>query len=139
MIKKSTVIKNKSMLFSIGVGIVGAMIVSILLTIVQANFVLNGKIKEEMTASILFFVRLLSVMIGSLLGTGLYKQKHLQIIGVTSLVYMIILVGTGIIFFDDSFKGFWGGLISVILGGLITYGIRMKLFQKPKHKVRYNR
>ncbi len=121
------------------IGIAVAVIISVVLTALTAHFVLNEKVGESSVSLILFVVRFLSAGIGGLVGTSLSKEKLLPVIGVITGGYLLVLLATGIIFFDGSFHQFGSGLISVLSGGAGAGAIRLKPAKNKSRGVRVGR
>ena len=121
--KKSTTGRTNTSAIAIGVAI--AILLSALLTAGVTSLVLKGSLRESVAGAVVFLIRGLSVLAGALVAGGIKKGKYLQITGFTALGYMVILLGLGIALYDGSF---FGGVISVLLGGAVALLIQ----QRPK-------
>ena len=115
------------------IGIAAATLVSIVLTLLAANLVLNGKVGESGNGWIVFLTRILSVVLGGLIGTSLSKEKMLPTISVIAVGYLLVLLAVGIVFFNGSFHKFGSGLLSVLIGGAIVCLLKLTQ-QKNKNK-----
>lgn len=124
--KKSTTGRTNTSAIAIGVAI--AILLSALLTAGVTSLVLKGSLRESVAGAVVFLIRGLSVLAGALVAGGIKKGKYLQITGFTALGYMVILLGLGIALYDGSFRSFFGGVISVLLGGAVALLIQ----QRPK-------
>lgn len=109
-------------------GVIIASLISVLLTALVTNFILNGHLREKNTTAIIFVIRTISLLIGALIGASLLKQNYLKIVGLITAGYLIIMIGTGIVFFDESFKNFLLGVASVLIGGIAA----LIILQTPK-------
>lgn len=122
----------------ITIGTVIAAAISFLLSMGLTSLIAKGSISESSPGVYIFIIRSLSVLAGCLLATWIVKEKNLQIIGIVSCLYLLILLGVGIIMYDGSFHNFGLGLLSVILGGGIACIIKLipqkKKYHLPKFK-----
>lgn len=122
----------------ITIGTVVAAAISFVLSMVLTSLITKGGISESSPGVYIFIIRSLSVLAGCLLATWIVKEKNLQIIGIVSCLYLLILLGVGIIMYDGSFHNFGLGLLSVILGGGIACIIKLipqkKKYHLPKIK-----
>lgn len=121
------------------IGGVIAIIISIGISMLAANLLLNGRIGETAVGILTFVARLLSVVLGCLIGTNLHKEKCIQTVAVICAVYLIVLIAMGIILFDGSFHQFGAGLLSVIAGGAIACLIKLRPKKNKNHAVRVHR
>ena len=112
-----------------------SLIISLLVTGWMTSLALNGRIGMEQMDVVIFFVRALSVMVGALLATGLYKERMLMTVGITVGCYMLCIVALGILAFDATATNLFGGLLSVTSGGAAACIIRLS----AQKKVRYTR
>ena len=116
---------NASAIFT---GVILATLLSLLLTALMANFVLNGHLSEKHISAISFVIRTISVFAGSLAGASLLKQKFLRSVAIIVAGYLVVLIGIGIVLYDGSFKNFIQGIVSVLSGG----GIALLILLRPK-------
>ena len=124
--KKSRIAsKNKSIIACIGIGLATSILISLILTIVTASLIQKGSITESEKISV-FLVRLVSVMVGSLVGTGLQGKKALPVIGVISGCYYICLLIVGLLVLNGSLISPWQGLLSTTVGGAVACVIKLK-------------
>ena len=125
---------NNSVVLGVFLGAVAALIISIIFTTGMTRLVLGGGLNDGLLQIFIFVIRLISVFIGVLLGTGMIGEKWIVTTGVISVLYLLLLAGVGIVFYDGSFQGFGVSLISVVLGGGAGCLVRLKLQSKPKRK-----
>ena len=132
---KGTKQSKNSFIAGVGIGMVAEILLSILLTAGLTSLILNGKLTEQTSGFIIFTIRLLSVLLGGLIGTGISNDKILPVIGSISLGYLFVLIAFGIAVYNRSFCGFILSTLSVIAGALIVTLIRLKSKTRPKHKL----
>lgn len=125
---------NNSVVLGVFLGAVAALIISIIFTTGMTSLILGGGLNDGLLQIFIFVIRLISVFIGVLLGTGMIGEKWIVTTGVISVLYLLLLAGVGIVFYDGSFQGFGVSLISVVLGGGAGCLVRLKLQSKPKRK-----
>lgn len=123
----------------IGIGIGAATVMTALLSMGLTSLVINGKIGENSTGIFIFVIRTVSVLLGGMIGTGFSKGNYLPVIGLTTLGYMIIMLGLGITLFNGSFQNFGMGAISVIIGGALACALKLKPPAKHRRTPRYTR
>lgn len=99
-------------------GAIIALLLSVLLTALLANFILNGRLSEKVTAVGIFLIRTISVLAGALIGASLLKQNYLKLVGFITAVYLVALIGTGIVFFEGGFQNVLLGAVSALTGGV---------------------
>ncbi|MBR5022191.1 MAG: hypothetical protein IKY18_03190 [Oscillospiraceae bacterium] len=110
------------------IGITVALLLSVLLTVAVSNLVLKGNLSEKLASGVIFVLRAISVLAGTLIGGSILKRDYLILIGIIASVYLIMLIGIGIVFFNGSFKNFLLGVISVLVGGVVA----LIILQAPK-------
>ena len=130
---------GRSLTSAIIVGVIAASLLSILLTALLSSFVLNGRISEGSTDIIIFLIRAVSLMAGTLIAAAIYKQKYLSLVGFTVLGYLLVLLGTGIVFFDGSFNRFLSGVASILVGGIVSLLILTRPKSQSRRPIKYNR
>lgn len=126
--KLQSSVTGRSLTSGIVVGIVAASLLSVLLTALLTNIVLSNNLRENSIDAIVFLIRAISLLVGVLFGAMVSKKKHLQLVGFAALGYLLMLIGTGIVFYDGNFKHFLSGVASVLLGGIAALAI----IQRPK-------
>ena len=119
---------SRSNISAIVIGVLIASVISILLTVLVANLVLNGHLEENSTAAVIFIIRAISLLIGALIGASLLKQNYLKLVGFITAGYLILLTGTGIVFYSGNLKSFISGAASVLIGGVAT----LLILQTPR-------
>lgn len=127
----------RSVWFSVLLGIITALIVSGILSLGLTSLVMNGHVELSSTTAIIFMIRAVSVLIGGLLASALFNEKHLMIIGSITLIYLIIILMMGVIAYNESFINFGGGVLSAVAGGVSACIVRLKPPTKRKHPIKY--
>lgn len=127
---------NHTTVFGVGVGIIVSLVISMLLLTGVTSLIVDGKLNENVVAFFTFATRVIALLVGVLIGTGLIKQKHIIFAGVIALGYLIILITLGIVLYDGSFRNFGSGIVSVLLGSGAGCLIRLKLQNRPQRAKR---
>lgn len=130
---------SKSMTTGVCSGIGIALLISMLLTSGLTSLIINEKTGEGVNGMFVFVIRALSVFLGGIIATGIYQEKNLPVIGFTALGYLVILLGLGIVLYDGSFKNFGIGIVSVLVGALIAWAIRLRPKTKSKYLKKYTK
>lgn len=115
-------------------GVIIATLLSLLLSALMSSFVLSGRLQEGSVRAVSFIIRLISVFAGALIGGVLSKEKYLLQVGLTALGYMLVLIGTGIVIYNGSFRHFLSGAGSVLIGAVSAFLILQKQNTKG-HKI----
>ena len=131
---KSRTTSGGSIVFGTSIGVVAAVFISLILTSGMTSLALGGRIEGKLFDALIFAIRLIAMFTGVILGTGLIKEKCVVTTGVISVLYLLLLAGVGIAFYDGSFCGFGFSLVSVVLGGAFGCLFRLKLHNKPQRK-----
>lgn len=117
---------GRSILLRVAIGVFVGVLLSVLLLTGLTYITINGGVTENQTGIYLFAIYMLSTLLGGLIGSASSSQKMLQVIGLTTLVYFLILIALGIICYDVAVHNFASGFISTVLGGSFAYLIKLK-------------
>lgn len=128
--------RKASSALSVAVGTVVAVGISLAMTCGITSLILRGNMGMNGVSVALFAVRALSVLVGCLVGTGLYKEKMLIVLGAVAGGYLLLITATGVLIFDGSVKHLLIGVLSVALGGGVACFIRLSVQKKPRYAVR---
>lgn len=139
MKRKTFITKGKghSTTSSILIGIGVSLVLSLLLSLLLTSLTVNGSITEDNGNLLVSAVRGLSVLIGSLIGAGIEKGKYIPVIGITSLGYLLVIMGVGILFYDGGFHGFGSGVISVLIGACVACILKIVRWSRPNRASKY--
>ena len=129
---------NKNIITSVGLGLLSALIISIVLTILQTSLIDKGKMNDNGLAGV-FLIRIIATAIGGLIGSGLSGSKSLLTIVITAATYFVVLLVVGIVLFDDTFQKFWMGVLSVVIGAVVALLIKLKSQTTRKKAFRFNK
>jgi len=130
---------GRSVTLSVVIGVAIAAVISLLLNMGLTSLVMNGHIEANDTAFFVFAIRAVSVIAGGLVAAALAREKMLLLIGLTSIGYLLLLIGLGIIFYDSSFLNFGSGVISAAVGAACACVLKLKAPRKKKHSVKYKK
>ena len=136
---RTEVSTNNSVVLGISLGIVAALIISLLLTTGMTSLVLGGKMNERLLQVFIFAIRSIALFVGVILGTALTREKYIAATGAITVGYMLLLMGLGIAVYDGTFCGFGSSVISIAVGAAVGYLFRLKLQNKPRRKKRISK
>ena len=122
---------------AIVIGVLSASIVCFLLTIGLTSIVMNGTVGETTGGLYIFGIRMVAAFVGCVVSTLLMKGKYLLMVGAVSIGYLAVMIATGIVMYDESFKNVLSGVVSVSLGGVIACLVVLKPLKKTKVTARY--
>lgn len=123
---------SNSMLFAVIIGVVLSAVAGIILSIGFTSLVMNGIVKESAFKIIIFLIRVIAIIVGTVTGAKLAKENILVIAGIIALGFILLLLAFGIIIYEGSFRHFGAGIASVLTGAVIGYLISLKLQSKPQ-------
>ena len=109
-----------SIVTAIVIGVLIALVLSTAFIALISSLIQWGNLEENHTSPIVFLCRAVSLLIGSLIGSLISKEKHLMRVGATALGYLLILFAIGIVFFDGSFRSCLSGVASIVFAGVIA-------------------
>lgn len=135
---RTGMLSGNSVISGTVIGVILALLISLLLMTGMTSFAVNGSISEKGAGVSMCLIRTIAVLAGVLVGTGIIKEKCVITAGAITLGYLLLLAGVGIVLYDESFKDFGLSAIFASLGGTIGCLFRLKLQNKPlgKKKIR---
>ena len=133
---KKTIHKSNKTQFSIaagaGIGIITAIVISVLLTMLYSILMMNSTVNETPSAILVFIIRAISVALGGFVAGALTKEHCLPVAGLTATGYLIVIIGMGITVFNGSFNNFGNGLLSALVGSAIPCLQKLKRTNKRR-------
>lgn len=133
MVKQRAVSKGSSSgAIGAGTGLAASILLSIVLTAVLTSLITKGTVSERAVGVSVFFVRLLAVFTGSLIGAATAHEKYLKVSGIIVVGYLFALFGLGIVLYDGTFRNLWSGVVSALLGGILAILIKLRPQRKGK-------
>lgn len=130
---------NRSTAFAVAVGLGVSLVIMLLLSVGMTSLLVNGRAAEGTMDWLVFVIRLVAVLLGTLVGSGIVNEKLLLSVGLIVLGNLFLLLGMGIVIYDGSFNNFGAGVVSIIIGGILSFLIRLKLQNKPRRAKRIKR
>ena len=125
------VASNRTTTVGIFAGIIAALIMSFTSIIALTSLVRNHNFLESSLELSVFLVRMVAVLLGVLIGTGLIKERCIVVAGIVAAGYLVLLLALGILIYDGSFENFGTGVLSTVIGSVLGGLIRLKLQNKP--------
>ena len=132
---KPSVGNSLTFLTAIGAGI--SLLISILLSLLLASFIVEGKAGEGIIITAAHFTRALSVFVGGLISAKMAEGKSLPVVVMVTATYLLLIIALGISIYGNSFQGFIGGVVSALSGGVITALIVLKPTTKKHVRHKY--
>lgn len=131
--------KHNSIWTSVAIGLLAAVILTILGAILGTTLINGGKIQETAYPVISAIILCISSFFGTLITTKKASQQLLIAAGTTVLGYLLLLAGIQILFFEGEFHSLWRGILLSVVGTIPTILISMKPHGHKKGKVKYRR
>ncbi len=113
-----------------------SLLVSFAGCLLMAWMVESQKMDIETVRYGIMAVTALSSVLGSIIARNSFGQKALIICGVTSLMYYLVLLGLGALFFEGGMQGYLETLLLILGTGLAVAFMGLNGKQK-KHAVKY--
>jgi putative membrane protein (TIGR04086 family) len=104
-------------------GVLASVLSSVVLAMLTAIMVINEKLSEDMIHYASFVITLVSSVVGSLLAGKKIGGKYAMSTFLTGGVYYLVLMGTGILFFDGLTAGVWTILTAIVIGSFCACAI----------------
>ena len=93
--------KGSSMLSSIFLGVSGALVTMLALCCAAATLIMGEKIGEQSYLWVGLAITGISVLVGCIISTSVYKQKILPTVASVFAGYTLVMILTGFIFFGN--------------------------------------
>ncbi len=117
----------------VALGIVAALTVTIVLTLLQSLLVTTQKISMHSSSILSYAIWIVSAIIGTLVGIRQSQTRKIIIAGIIWAGYLIILMIISLIVFSGKLERVLPGMISSMAGSII--GCMIKIAgQKGKHR-----
>lgn len=116
--KNKSVIKKdeKSMTSGVAIGVLLSVMSSLLLAVGTAGLITNEKLSEGGIHYFALLITLISGMVGGLVAGKIVGSKYAVVTGLTGLVYLLVLIAVGILFFDGGFNMLWTSTAAIAVG-----------------------
>ena len=115
---------------TIFIGVSMSVVVSVVCAALTAWLIGKGSIAKEVSTIAAVAIVFVSSFAGCFGASAIMKEKFLLCCGLCLLVYMIILAGANVIFFDGRFTGAFGNLIGGVCGAALGFLLTTKLGAK---------
>ena len=123
MSSKRKVKKERSLSGGIFIGTGVSLIISVVLSMIAAALIVNERVSENGIGYITPIISLIATMAGCIIAARFVGQKLAIISGATGIIYLIILIGIGIMFFDGGFHNMWTSILSIGVGCAVSCAI----------------
>ena len=107
----------------VGIGLLLSVLVSVMLSMLLAVLVINEQVGENRIAYLSPLITLLASFVGCVAAGKQVEQKLAIVIGVTGAIYLFLLMGVGILFFDGGFHNLWMSLLAIAVGCALSCAI----------------
>ena len=127
---KQNMIKTRTMLSSVIIGIAIAIGASIALTFINGIFVNKENYTIDTAEKWQLPIQVLSAFLGCLIGIMIAKENKILTSGVIAIGYYLSLLGVAGLFFNGISSNFWTGFITCTIGSVLA--ILLKSMDKNK-------
>lgn len=117
-------IKNKqSFGAGVSIGTVVSIVLSVLLAMVISVLIVNEGVSENTIKYSAPIISLIATMTGCIVAARLVGEKLAIVSSITGIAYLLVLIGTGILFFDGGFHNFLTSILSIAIGCVLSCAI----------------
>ena len=118
---KSVTEKNGcSMASGVAMGVLISVFISLLLAMAVAALITNEHLNEGGMRYFAYIITLISGVIGGIAAGKKVRSKYALVTGLTGLVYCLLLIGAGILFFNGGFKMLWPSVAAIAAGVAVS-------------------
>ena len=116
--KIESIIKKdeRSMASGVAIGVLLSVMVSLLLAVGTAGLIINEKLSEGRIHYCALIITLISGTVGGFVAGKVVGSKYAVVTGLTGLVYWLVLIAVGILFFDGGFNMLWTSTAAIAVG-----------------------
>ena len=119
------------------IGIALAILLVLLQLAVLSSVTLNNRIQESTVDEILSFVLILAVFIGNWITCKLYGERSLIVTSIDTVIILSLLL-FGSLIIEGRYQNILQGVLSVVVGGILSYVIyQMSIGKRRMRKGRY--
>lgn len=137
--KRAAERNDQSVIAGVIIGVLVAMLVSILLAMILAVLVVNERVSEDTMHYYAFVILLVATLVGGLFAAKQTRGKCALASGLTALVYCLLLVGAGILFFDGGLQNLWTSVTAIAVGYVGACALRISGQGRTRGRKRFAR
>lgn len=128
--KKKSIKTNgvTSAAMKVGIGVLTALIISVIGIIICALLIDKEYIGVESDALITMMIWVMSSLCGTMIAGKMSENNKISIIAITAAIYLLLLMGLKCILFHEPFSGIGKGMLMILVGSAPS----LFLFGKPK-------
>lgn len=115
------------------------MIICLVGTAVYTGFLLGGKLEWTSMYVYTWILQMLASMVGTIVAGRVVGGKYAIIAGLTSVLYVFILLAATITFFGGVFDHVLGNAVSIVVGAVCACAICIRSDCRARGKKRYIR
>ena len=131
-LKPSTQKKNGNIAKGIGIGLVVSLLCTVLGSAIAAWVLATEKIGEGSVGYVAVILLLLSSMFGALASSTCIQQKRLPVCLLSGGVYLLLLFGINVLFFQGAYRGVGESALVILAGVLSVAVLGLKGDKRPK-------
>ncbi|MBR4109900.1 MAG: TIGR04086 family membrane protein [Oscillospiraceae bacterium] len=107
----------------IAIGLILSVVISVMLSMLLAVLVINERVGENTIEYLTPLITLLASFIGCVVAGKQVEEKLAIVIGATGTIYLFLLIGSGILFFDGGFHNLWTSFLTVAVACALSCAI----------------
>ena len=133
---KRTQSKKWESCYCVGIGIGITVSISVAFLALISHLILQGSISGEKSGIYIIATRIISVLLGCLVGAQICDKKPLPIIMTIRGGYLFLILSIGVVIYDGSFQKVLIGIMSIFAGCAIACMIKLKTQNKRRYTAR---
>lgn len=129
--------KKTNAVTAIGIGTVVSVMITVVLAMIAGSLILRETVAENADQFLIPVIHAISTYVGCFVSSRMTDEKNPAAIFGTAATYYVLLVGITILMFDSAFTGVLTGLLSVLVGAVVSFllGVR-KVGRSGRKRVR---
>jgi len=116
------------------IGIVAAISVMLIVTLVCTALLLDSKMSDSITKYIGMITNTLSSMVGFLIIGKTVEDKIAIRMGIGAAIYLIITAGIKVLLLNDGLQNYWMMLLSVIISYILSCAIYIRKGKNKRYR-----
>ena len=130
---------SRSMPIGIIIGICSSVGITLAFAAILASLIVNERIGINSLQYYTFVITAIAALTGGVIAGKYTNEKPAISCGAAALIYGLILMFVGILFFNGDFHGVWTSLISIIIGCLLACTICLRKKVRGYTRKRHHR
>lgn len=107
---------GRSIASGVGIGVLISVFISLILAMAVAALIANDNLSENGMGYFALIIALISAAVGGIVSGKKVGGKYALATGLTGLLYCLVLICVGILFFDGEINSLWTSIVAITVG-----------------------